>query len=213
MLLASALLSSLEQQEKKLALEWLADNQAFGYMLAILYYGDFVARTDRDKKTCFAIRDCFRHYLTSLPYQLTASDLEVAWLFLGELLPYDPPRPQMIIDAMDALIESEDRKTFQIYIGALWDISQHIIRFKRQTVVRPSIQKEVEVDCFNIDGPGFLATRDDAETLLAEWLRVEFLPLYRIENPTIGSGAFYDREHEAGLFWITKEGKKQTEEI
>ena len=70
------------------------------------------------------------------------------------------------------------------------------------------------VDCLVIRAPGALANRDEAMSLLQEWMEAESLDYYRITtkglNDTTGKSKliFYDVSVQRGKYWNSEQNSK-----
>jgi len=182
-------------------------------MLAAVFYSAKVAAAKSDHKQLFALRAFWRKFLCLPPFPLKAQSLSSAQQLLAHLLPYDAPSATAIVNGLAQIARFDTRANFLRQLEVPGRFATGSCAFEKHSVVRHRGQPAI-VDCLVIRAPGALANRDEAMSLLQEWMEAESLDYYRIttmglNDTTIKSKLiFYDISAQRGKYWISEQNGK-----
>jgi len=144
---------------------------------------------------------------------VTQEILEETWYHLADVYPYDPPLPIEVVDELDGLVGFENVTAFLRSFERRQSYPVGSCRFERVDVYRETVGGTVPVECLVIDSFESLRSADEAEALIADWMRFKNLDYYRIVTPASNNAqrvALYEVQRRSGVFW-DRQTKQQTE--
>jgi hypothetical protein len=166
---------------------------------------------ERWEELRFALRAFWREMLQHLPFEITAETLEEVWHFVAHLVPYEPPRPAVIVDELAHLTEFETKSSFRRKLEKRYHYPTGSCKFDKTKVRRASFVDSVIVDCLVVHAEDALPDKDAAIALLQEWMRFENLDYYRIHSPDRSGSRrvlFYEVSKSAGVYWARDRGEE-----
>ena len=203
----------LDAEQQAHALKLIVDYQNDAYMLAAVFYSTKVVAAKSDHKQLFALRAFWRKFLCQPPFPLKAQSLTSAKQLLAHLLPYDAPSATAIVNGLAQIARFDTRANFLRQLEVPGRFATGSCAFEKHSVVRHRGQSAM-VDCLVIRAPGALANRDEAMSLLQEWMEAESLDYYRITtkglNDTTSKSKliFYDVSAQRGKYWNSEQNGK-----
>jgi hypothetical protein len=201
----------IDPEQQAHALQLIVDYRNDAYMFAALFYSAKVASAQGQEKQMFALRAFWRKILCRPPFPLEARTLAEAQQMLAHLLPYDTPSASAIVNGLAQLARYDTRANFLHNLEVPGRYGSGSCAMEKHTVVRHRGQSGM-VDCLVIRAPGALADRDEAMSLLQEWMESETLDYYRITTTgRYGDGSktrliFYDVPERRGKYWNKVQG-------
>jgi hypothetical protein len=203
----------LDAEQQAYALQLIVDYQNDAYVLAAAFYSAKVAAAKSDNKQLFALRAFWRKFLCQPPFLLEARTLAEAQQMLAHLFPYDAPSANAIVNGLAQLARFDTRANFLHNLEVSGRYASGSCVMEKHSVVRHRGQSGM-VDCLVVQAPNALADRDEAMTLLQEWMESEALDYYRITTTgRNGDGSktrliFYDVPEQRGKYWNKVQGGK-----
>ena len=201
----------LEQEQQAQVLQWVREYHADAELLAALYYGAHLTRTERREDLRFALRDFWRAMLCHPPFSITAEILEETWHIVTRLIPYEPPPPTVIVNELTHLVQFETRDNFLRALEERYSSPRGSCTFTKQTVWREPLRREDTVHCLLIRAANALPSKETAVALLQAWMRFEDLDYYRIHNPLEGRILYYETLEQTGVYWARDQGGEPAE--
>jgi hypothetical protein len=201
----------LNHEQQAQVRQWVREHHADAQLLAALYYSSHLTRTQCWEDLRFDLRDFWREILRDPLLEITVEILEEVWHFVGNLLPYEPPRLPAIVKEARRLAEFETKHSFLRSLEARLDQPPGSCRFDDKVKVRrPSFTDAVIVDCLVVRAEDALPDQDAAVALLKEWMRFADLDYYRIASPDHRGSRrvfFYEVSDSAGVYWARDRGE------
>ena len=203
--------TELQEGQQAQVLQWIREYHADAELLAALYYGAHLTRTERWEDLRFALRDFWRALLCHPPFNVTAEILEETWHILVRLIPYEPPPPTGIVDELAHLAQFETRGSFLRALEERYGYPRGSCAFTKQTVWREPLRREDIVHCLVIGAANALPSKEVAIAMLQGWMRFEGLDYYRINNPPGGRVLYYEALEQKGMYWAKDRGDQPSE--
>jgi hypothetical protein len=201
----------IDPEQQAHALQLIVDYRNDAYMFAALFYSAKVASAQGQEKQMFALRAFWRKILCQPPFPLEERTLTDAQQMLAHLLPYDSPSATAIVNRLAQLARYDTRANFLHNLEVPGRYGSGSCAMEKHRVVRHRGQSGM-VDCLVVQAPGALADRDEAMSLLQEWMESETLDYYRITTTgSNGDGSktrliFYDVPERSGKYWNKAQG-------
>lgn len=203
----------LDPEQQAHALQLIIGYRNDAYMFASLFYSIKVSSARGGEKQMFVLRAFWRKILGQPPFPLEARTLSDAQQMLAQLLPYDPPSATAIVNGLVQLARYDTRTNFLHTLESPSRYGSGSCAMEKHTVVRHRGKPDL-VDCLVVQAPGALADRDEAISLLQEWMESETLDYYRITTTGRNDDGsktrliFYDVTERRGKYWNKVQGGK-----
>lgn len=194
----------LAEEQQAQVLQWVRDYHADAQLLAALYYSAHLTYIEHWEEVRFTLRDFWCEMLRHPPIETTAEMLEETWHLVAHLLPYEPPRPTMIVDELARLAEFETEHSFLRRLENRYHYPPWSCWFDQARVRRPSSSDPVLVKCLVVREEDALPDQEAASALLQDWMRFENLDYYRIHSPDRNGSCkmlFYEVSDMSGVYW------------
>lgn len=184
------------------AIQFIRGHKSDAQMLASMYYCFEILDHQDNQETIFELRNVVRRVLEHDLIPKTTATLEATWIFLGNLLLYNPPTPSRIIAQIGLLTSLETPRGFLESLEREIGASKNGCTIKQQVVYRESLKRQVSVDTLVIKDQALILTTELAIRIVRYWQSLYSKDYYRIATGD-GQRIFqYEVEQKKGSLYI-----------
>jgi hypothetical protein len=184
------------------ALKFIHGHKSDSQMLASIYYCSGILMTQEDQDLRLELRNFTRRVFEQDWLQRTTETLEATWIFLGNLLLYEPPSPSRIIRGLNLLASYETTASFLDLLEDEFGVSENGCAIERQVVHREALRQQAPVETLIIRDQKIRLTADLAKKIAQRWQEIHEKDYYRIVTGD-GQRIFqYETKQKRGSFYI-----------
>ncbi|HLZ57663.1 MAG TPA: hypothetical protein VKR06_12000 [Ktedonosporobacter sp.] len=191
---------SLPEEQEVQVLQMLRETHADAELLAGVYYSAYLSTFERWEQRRFALRDFLRQLLSQPLFAVTEELLEEVWVITADLIRFDAPAVQKIVQVLSDLARYETRTAFLKMLQGHYNFPPGSCRFMKVIVRRSVIGADTSVDCLILPSEDTATGKELGLSVLQSWIKFEQHEYYRISTPGKSWMLYYDRQEPKVLY-------------
>lgn len=200
----SGIYQHLDSDIQSWAMQFLHEYKSDSQMLASMYYCSSILIGSEFIESRTEVRNTLRQVMEADLLMRSTDTIEAAWVFLGNLLLYQPPSPPRIVQELEKLA------AFELTAGAVraickeFGVSETGCAMEKQVVYREAVGQQIAVETIIIKDPKIQLDIDTAIRIFQHWQALQERDYYRITSGdgqrifqyelSLDRGSYYNKE-------------------